>query len=238
MIGLAYLLDINNLQHKQLAEMLGVGKATISSWINGKRLISVKHYEKLKDIFKVPEEYFQKELTELDKLNLQKMKIESDMFQYTYKDVIWDNETQQEVEVEHIGTNIPYEQIEILDLNIREKKVFNNINTLITDRTENAKDECDYINKKSEVLEIFEILVEVMDEEYIPDGRIKDILDSIKIVNGKILANRLFVKKLSAVIKEQIIRDRRIAEENIRKTKELIEAGVYDEEEWIKDHKK
>lgn len=78
MIGLEYLLDINNMQSKQLAEMLGVGKATVSSWINKKRLISTKHYEKLKEIFKVPEEYFQKELTELDQIELQKIKIDND----------------------------------------------------------------------------------------------------------------------------------------------------------------
>lgn len=78
MIGLECLLDINNMQSKQLAEMLGVGKATVSSWINKKRLISTKHYEKLKEIFKVPEEYFQKELTELDQIELQKIKIDND----------------------------------------------------------------------------------------------------------------------------------------------------------------
>lgn len=78
MIGLEYLLDINNMQSKQLAKMLGVGKATVSSWINKKRLISTKHYEKLKEIFKVPEEYFQREISELDQIELQKIKIDND----------------------------------------------------------------------------------------------------------------------------------------------------------------
>lgn len=78
MIGLEYLLDINNMQSKQLAEMLGVGKATVSSWINKKRLISTKHYEKLKEIFKVPCDYFQKELTKFDQIELQKIKIDND----------------------------------------------------------------------------------------------------------------------------------------------------------------
>ncbi|VTQ58059.1 helix-turn-helix domain-containing protein [Clostridium perfringens] len=223
MIGLEYLLDINNMQSKQLAEMLGVGKATVSSWINQKRLISTKHYEKLKEIFKVPEEYFQKELTELDKLKLQQLKLETDTFEYTYTDTIWDNETKKEIEVDCIGTNIPYEYMEMLDLDIREKELFNNLNNLIAKRTNNSEDEWDYIGRKADVLEIFETLVEIMDKEYIPDKRVKEVLDSIKIAKGNRLANSLFVKKLSVVIKEQMMRDKKTEEENIKAAKELLE---------------
>lgn len=223
MIGLEYLLDINNMQSKQLAEMLGVGKATVSSWINKKRLISTKHYEKLKEIFKVPEEYFQKELTELDKLQLQRKKIDNDIFEYTYTDIIWDNETKKEIEVEQVGTNIPYEYMEMLDLDIREKELFNNLNNLIAKRTNNSENEWDYIGRKSDILEIFETLVEIMDKEYIPDKRVKNVLDSIKIAKGNRLANSLFVKKLSIVIKEQMMRDKKTEEENIKAAKELLE---------------
>ena len=223
MIGLEYLLDINNMQSKQLAEMLGVGKATVSSWINQKRLISTKHYEKLKEIFKVPEEYFQKELTELDKLKLQQLKLETDTFEYTYTDTIWDNETKKEIEVEQVGTNIPYEYMEMLDLDIREKELFNDLNNLIAKRTNNSENEWDYIGRKADILEIFETLVEIMDKEYIPDRRVKEVLDSIKIAKGNRLANSLFVKKLSVVIKEQMMRDKKTEEENIKAAKELLE---------------
>ena len=223
MIGLKYLMDLHNIKSKQLAEMLGVGKATVSSWINKKRLISTKHYEKLKEIFKVPEEYFQREISELDKLKLQQIKLENDTFEYTYTDVIWDNETQQEIEVEQVGTNIPYEYMEMLDLDIREKELFNNLNNLIAKRTNNSENEWDYIGRKAYILEIFETLVEIMDKEYIPDKRVKNVLDSIKIAKGNRLANSLFVKKLSVVIKEQMMRDKKTEEENIKAAKELLE---------------
>lgn len=223
MIGLKYLMDLHNIKSKQLAEMLGVGKATVSSWINKKRLISTKHYEKLKEIFKVPEEYFQREISELDKLKLQQIKLENDTFEYTYTDVIWDNETQQEIEVEQVGTNIPYEYMEMLDLDIREKELFNNLNNLIAKRTNNSENEWDYIGRKADVLEIFETLVEIMDKEYISDRRVKEVLDSIKIAKGNRLANSLFVKKLSVVIKEQMMRDKKTEEENIKAAKELLE---------------
>lgn len=225
MIGLKYLMDLHNIKSKQLAEMLGVGKATVSSWINKKRLISTKHYEKLKEIFKVPEEYFQREISELDKLKLQQIKLENDTFEYTYTDVIWDNETQQEIEVEQVGTNIPYEYMEMLDLDIREKELFNDLNNLIAKRTNNSENEWDYIGRKADILEIFETLVEIMDKEYIPDRRVKEVLDSIKIAKGNRLANSLFVKKLSVVIKEQMMRDKKTEEENIKAAKELLEIG-------------
>ncbi|NGU14004.1 helix-turn-helix transcriptional regulator [Clostridium perfringens] len=223
MIGLKYLMDLHNIKSKQLAEMLGVGKATVSSWINKKRLISTKHYEKLKEIFKVPEEYFQREISELDKLKLQQIKLENDTFEYTYTDVIWDNETQQEIEVEQVGTNIPYEYMEMLDIDIREKGLFNDLNNLIAKRTNNSENEWDYIGRKADILEIFETLVEIMDKEYIPDRRVKEVLDSIKIAKGNRLANSLFVKKLSVVIKEQMMRDKKTEEENIKAAKELLE---------------
>lgn len=223
MIGLEYLLDINNMQSKQLAEMLGVGKATVSSWINQKRLISTKHYEKLKEIFKVPEEYFQKELTELDRLNLQRIKLENNIVGYTYKDTIWDEETKQEIEVDRVGYNIPVETIEMLDLDIRHKELFKNIDDLIARRTEGAEDEWDYIGKKSEVLEVFELLYEIMNKEYVPYRRVKNILDSIKVSKEKRMESDLFVRKLAAIIREQMMRDKKTEEENIKAAKELLE---------------
>ncbi|MDZ5038213.1 helix-turn-helix domain-containing protein [Clostridium perfringens] len=223
MIGLEYLLDINNMQSKQLAEMLGIGKAAVSSWINKKRLISTKHYEKLKEIFKVPEEYFQKELTEIDKLNLQRLKLENDTVEYTYKDTIWDEETKQEIEVDRVGYNMPVETMEMLDLDIKHKELFKNIDDLIARRTEDAEDEWDYIGKKAEVLEVFELLYEIMNKEYIPYRRIKNILNSIKVAKEKRMESDLFVRKLAAVIREQMMRDKKTEEENIKAAKELLE---------------
>ncbi|MDM0470669.1 helix-turn-helix transcriptional regulator [Clostridium perfringens] len=224
MIGIQYLCEIFGISYADLGRRLGISRQTIAAWTSGRRKVSEKHYEKLKEIFKgIPEEYFQKELTELDKLKLQQLKLETDTFEYTYTDVIWDNEKQQEIEVDCIGTNIPYEYMEMLDLDIREKELFNNLNNLIAKRTNNSENEWDYIGRKADILEIFETLVEIMDKEYIPDRRVKEVLDSIKIAKGNRLANSLFVKKLSVVIKEQMMRDKKTGEENIKAAKELLE---------------
>lgn len=227
MIGLEYLNEIYGLSATDLGKRINVSRQTVNDWLRERRIIPKKHYEKLKEIFKVPEDFFQKQVTELDKLQIQRIKLENDTFEYTYTDTIWDDEKQQEIEVDCIGTNIPYEQMEILDLDIRHKELFKNIENLIAMKTDGAEDQWDYINKKADVLEIFETLVEIMDKVYIPDIRVKDILDSVKIAKGKRKANSLFVKKLAAVIKEQIMRDKRIAEKNSKEARELLELGIY-----------
>ncbi len=227
MIGLEYLNEIYGLSATDLGKKINVSRQTVNDWLRERRSIPKKHYEKLKEIFKVPEGFFQKQVTELDKLKLQQIKLENDTFEYTYTDVIWDEETQQEIEVDCVGTNIPHEHMEILDLDIREKELFNNIDELIDKRTKCAENEWDYINKKSKVLEIFELLYEIMNEEDIQYSMIKSILDSIKIAKEKRVANNFFVKKLAAVIKEQIMRDKRIAEKNSKEARELLELGIY-----------
>lgn len=223
MIGLEYLNEIYGLSATDLGKRINVSRQTVNDWLRERRIIPKKHYEKLKEIFKVPEDFFQKQVTELDKLQIQRIKLENDTFEYTYTDVIWDNEAKKEIEVEQVGTNIPYEYMEMLDIDIREKGLFNDLNNLIAKRTNNSENEWDYIGRKADILEIFETLVEIMDKEYIPDRRVKEVLDSIKIAKGNRLANSLFVKKLSVVIKEQMMRDKKTEEENIKAAKELLE---------------
>ncbi|MCR1963973.1 helix-turn-helix transcriptional regulator [Clostridium perfringens] len=224
MIGIQYLCEIFGISYADLARRLGISRQTIAAWTSGRRKVSEKHYEKLKEIFKgIPEEYFQKELTELDKLQIQRIKLENNIVGYTYKDTIWDEETKQEIEVDRVGYNIPVETIEMLDLDIRHKELFKNIDDLIARRTEGAEDEWDYIGKKSEVLEVFELLYEIMNKEYVPYRRVKNILDSIKVAKEKRMESDLFVRKLAAIIREQMMKDKKIEEENIKAAKELLE---------------
>ncbi|HHQ4318058.1 helix-turn-helix transcriptional regulator [Clostridium perfringens] len=223
MIGIQYLCEIFGISYADLGRRLGISRQTIAAWTSGRRKVSEKHYEKLKEIFKVNEMYFNKELTELDKLNLQRIKLENNTVEYTYKDTIWDEETKQEIEVDRVGYNMPVETMEMLDLDIKHKELFKNIDDLIARRTEGAEDEWDYIGKKSEVLEVFELLYEIMNKEYVPYRRVKNILDSVKVAKEKRMESDLFVRKLAAIIREQMMKDKKTEEENIKAAKELLE---------------
>ncbi|WP_415321761.1 helix-turn-helix domain-containing protein [Clostridium perfringens] len=223
MIGIQYLCEIFGISYADLGRRLGISRQTIAAWTSGRRKVSEKHYEKLKEIFKVNEMYFNKELTELDKLNLQRIKLENNTVEYTYKDTIWDEETKQEIEVDRVGYNMPVETMEMLDLDIKHKELFKNIDDLIARKTEGAEDEWDYIGKKSEVLEVFELLYEIMNKEYVPYRRVKNILDSVKVAKEKRMESDLFVRKLAAIIREQMMKDKKTEEENIKAAKELLE---------------
>lgn len=79
MIGLEFMLKNSNLSSTELAERLGIKKQNISRWFSGERNIPLKYIPILQDIFNIPEEYFQKELAEIDKFKLQRLKFEQDV---------------------------------------------------------------------------------------------------------------------------------------------------------------
>lgn len=79
MIGLEYILDLFGMQHIELAEKLGIKKQNINLWIKRKQNISKKHLPTLESIFSIDAKYFSKELTDLDKLEIQKEKLKQDL---------------------------------------------------------------------------------------------------------------------------------------------------------------
>lgn len=72
MIGLEFILQNSILSYTELAEKLGIKKQNITRWIKGERKIPEKYLPILEEIFRVPSQYFQKEINEIDKLYIQK----------------------------------------------------------------------------------------------------------------------------------------------------------------------
>lgn len=79
MIGLEYILSLYNIPHVSLAEELGIKRQNINLWIKGKGKIPKKYLPILSNKFKIPEEYFQKELDDIDKLQIQKIKLNNEI---------------------------------------------------------------------------------------------------------------------------------------------------------------
>ncbi|MDN8630703.1 helix-turn-helix transcriptional regulator [Bacillus paranthracis] len=67
------------MQHVELADKLGIRKQNINLWIKGKQTVPKKYLPILTDLFHIPEEYFTKQLSELDKLEIQKEKLKQDL---------------------------------------------------------------------------------------------------------------------------------------------------------------
>lgn len=79
MIGLEYILGLYNMQHVELAVTLGIKKQNINMWIKGKQKVPKKYLPILQEIFGVDAEYFTKELNEIEKLEIQKEKLNTDL---------------------------------------------------------------------------------------------------------------------------------------------------------------
>lgn len=79
MIGLEYILGLFNLQHVELAEKLGIKKQNINMWVKQKQNIPKKYLPILEELFGIDRVYFSKELTEIEKLEVQKEKLKMDL---------------------------------------------------------------------------------------------------------------------------------------------------------------
>ncbi|MEK0286859.1 transcriptional regulator [Caldifermentibacillus hisashii] len=79
MNGLEYILSLYQVQHIELAERLGIKKQNINLWIKGKQNIPKKYLPVLEELFGINRSYFTKELTDIDKLEIQKEKLKQDL---------------------------------------------------------------------------------------------------------------------------------------------------------------
>ena len=79
MIGLEYILNLYNMQHVDLAEKLGIRKQNINMLIKGKQNIPKKYLPILEELFELDQGYFYKEITEIEKLEIQKEKLKKDL---------------------------------------------------------------------------------------------------------------------------------------------------------------
>ncbi|WP_419293318.1 helix-turn-helix domain-containing protein [Clostridium diolis] len=79
LIGLEYILGLYNMQHIELAEKLGIKKQNINLWIKGKQRIPKKYLPILEELFGTKQEYFMRELNEIEKLEIQKDKLKKDL---------------------------------------------------------------------------------------------------------------------------------------------------------------
>jgi len=66
MIGLQYILETNNMSVSDLANKLGIARGNIYNWFSEKRAIPSVTLEKLSDLFQFPQNFFSKELSEVE----------------------------------------------------------------------------------------------------------------------------------------------------------------------------
>jgi len=140
MMGLEYIVNLYNKQFKDVAEELGISKQVINGWIKGRYNISKKHLPKLSKMFNLPEQYFQRQLSELEKLDIQKIKIYNERTEYEHEDTFTDPDTGEE--------------IIITDTRIDESDMFND----------------SYINYKKDIIKLTNEIKEVINNKFNDDA--------------------------------------------------------------------
>lgn len=78
MIGLEYICKLFDKSYKDLAKDLDISPKTLNDWVKQRRKIPQKYLPQLSKIFHLKEEYFQKELTNVEKLQIQRTKIDQE----------------------------------------------------------------------------------------------------------------------------------------------------------------
>ncbi|MCB2292419.1 helix-turn-helix domain-containing protein [Clostridium algoriphilum] len=180
MIGLEFILNLYGMQQQELAVKLKIKKQNINLWFKGRQDVSKKHLHTLSEMFNIPQEYFQKELGEIDKLEIQKMKLETSV-------------------ESDIGVGYA---IERYDYEIKERKLFVQIgNTLTTCFNDEKSDGGLY--DASELLDLYKMFTDIVADKEINKSILEGLLlATVNKYQGNSTEKDKFVLKVADEIKE------------------------------------
>lgn len=150
MIGLEYILNLYNMQHVELAEKLGIKKQNINMWIKGKQRIPNKYLPILENLFRIEPKYLNEELTEIDKLVLQKEKLKIDL-----KPIVKKHEQQFILGDINSTVNVPIydkEEINSIERDIEKAKLVSRF-----------KDALDIVDKNP-YIDTYKLIVEILEK--------------------------------------------------------------------------
>lgn len=191
MIGLEYICGLYKKSYNSLAEELGISRQSINGWIKGLRKIPQKHIPRLSEIFNgIPQEYFQKKLTDMEKIDIQKIKVLNEVKKIEYEDSVTD-ETGKQITVTKTYTDLS----EIMSLELQRNEI------MLLGKISNQ------MKEHSELIEIYEKLEKVIRYGGINIDTINYILDGM--INyehdfmGKPKFENDFTKAITKLIKEK-----------------------------------
>lgn len=246
MIGLQYLCELYNITQTDLAKELGVTKQLISIWIKKVKPIPKKYYDKLSEIFNgIDSKYLSKELTELDKLEIQMEKLNSEWIAEEYEEEIINPITGQP-ETDENGKIITGKFVytdkgqqmymEHLQYEIDKARMINKIEQTLAEAVYKSQTSEDYLpnDELSEgyaILDLYELLIKIIQKGGITRNTIRCVLNSvIAYQDGKLKQisgneeksdNDIMIQKIGTIIADEEQRLREEAEYWAEMTKGL-----------------
>lgn len=229
MFGLEYLCDLYDMQQTELAEKVGVSKQIINIWMKKTRPIPKKYYDKLSELFGgLDSKYFSKELTELDKLEIQMNKLDSEWISEEYEEEIYDPVT-GEPERDKDGNIITRKGVytdrgqeqwyETLKYQIDEAKLSNRLKQTLAEVFYKAQTNEDYmygdeLSEAYSILNLYELFINIIEKGGISRSTLRNVLTGIANYQKKDFNenNNDLAIKITGVIKEEEDRLRKEAE--------------------------
>lgn len=178
-IGLEYILQISGMQHQELAEKLGIKKQNINLWIKGAQRIPKKHLPKLSEIFELPEELFEKEFTEIDKLKVQSSELEKDIkkSKVMIERDLYDDKSRKWISIEEPYYNEnAMEAQRITDTEIGALEIIEKVKQDIFDVTDDIESTEDYIAQVSSVANLYKRFNDLRRNGKTSDYTLKQVL--------------------------------------------------------------
>lgn len=218
MFGLEFLCNLYNMQQTELAEKLGMSKQIVNIWIKKTRPIPKKYYGKLSEIFAgLDAKYFSKELTELDKLEIQMHKLDSEWIEEEYEEEVFDQVT-GDYERDENGNIVKIKSIytdrgqqfyrERLEYEIGEAKLVNKLKQTLANKFYIAEQEEKMdggLSDAYEILKLYEIFVKIVEKGGVSIHSIRNILTGMVNYQNKDFNenNNDLAVKITNIIKEE-----------------------------------
>jgi transcriptional regulator with XRE-family HTH domain len=205
MIGLEYILNIYGMKHQELADMLIIKKQNVNLWIKGKQAVSKKHYDRLYEIFKIPQEYFQKELNEIDKLRIDQIKLENEMVTFEYEEIVTNPTTGEDVTIISRYRDFNTEdEISRLEYEISQKELLIKINEILNVCFIDGHNPIyGGLNEALKLLELFKMFTTIISDSKIDRLTIEMILKAVRTSYQQYDTKDKFIKNIAEMIKEQ-----------------------------------
>ncbi len=224
--GLEYIAFLYNVSFTEIANRVGVSKQTVNSWVKGRRPIADKHLPKLSEMFdNIPKEYFEKELSEIDKLKIQRIKQENNIQQVLQ--VYTDSRTGEEIGEEMVDDPKQVEYMEHLEYEIRLKEYENKFHKYLNKST--ANDIQEQLYESEDKLNIFNKLLTILNSG-IDRKIINYVLEGIRNYEIKEESDNTLIKSVTNAINDYVKIQKGEAEELVNMLKEM----GYSEDEILK----
>ncbi len=229
MFGLEFLCKLYNMQQTELAEKVGVSKQIVNIWMKKTRPIPKKYYDKLSEIFGgLDSKYFSRELTELDKLEIQMHKLDNEWISEEYEEEVYDPVT-GEYERDKDGNIITRKGVytdrgqeqhyEMLKYEIDEARLSNRLKQTLAEVFYNAQIKEDYmygdeLSEAYSILNLYELFISIIEKGGVSRSTLRNVLTGIANYQKKDFNenNNDLAIKITDVIKEEEDRLRKEAE--------------------------